>query len=73
MRVEPKVYVVVRSDGERFMVEKEPLEGIQAWAKGQFVTVLEYGSPAVVYEKHPPVKSEPAPPVPPAGSPVSQL
>jgi hypothetical protein len=70
MRVQPKVYVVVRSDGERFFVEKEPLEGIQAWAKGQFVTVLEYDFRAVVYEKHPPVKSEPAPAAP-AKAPVS--
>ncbi len=70
MRVQPKVYVVVNSDGEHFMLEKEPNEGILTWAKGQFVTVFEYGSPAVVYEKHPPVKSEPAPP---AASPVSQL
>jgi len=47
MRVQPKVYVVVNSDGERFFVEKEPLEGIHAWAKGQFVTVLEYDFAAV--------------------------
>jgi len=68
MRVQPKQWIVVRSDGERFLVEKEPLEGIHAWAKGQFVTVLEYDFGRVIYEKHPPVKSEPAPP---AKAPVS--
>lgn len=35
---------------------------ILAYVAGQFVTVLEYDFGAVIYEKHPPVKSEPAPP-----------
>jgi len=70
MRVDGKNWIVVRADGERFFVEKEPLEGILEWAKGQFVTVLEYDFGRVIYEKHPPVKSEPAP-APRATSPVS--
>jgi len=68
MSVQPKQWIVVRADGEKFLVEKEPPAGIRAWAKGQFVTVLEYNFGGVIYEKHPPVKSEPAPP---AKSPVS--
>jgi hypothetical protein len=38
----PTIWIVVRPNGDRHFVEKEPLEGIHAWARGQNVTVLQY-------------------------------
>jgi hypothetical protein len=46
-----RLWIVVRPNGEHFLVEKEPLEGILGWAAGQHLVVLEYGFIGVVYEK----------------------
>jgi len=50
-RVNLRLWIVVRPNGEHFLVEKEPLEGILGWAAGQHLVVLEYGFIGVVYEK----------------------
>lgn len=51
LRVHDKVWIVCRPNGEHHLIEKEPLEGIDAWAKGQHVTVLEYDFERVTYRK----------------------
>lgn len=49
VRCYARVWIVIRSNGERFLVEREPLEGIVAWAAGQDVTVIEYTVLTVVH------------------------
>ena len=49
VRCYPRIWIVVGSDGQRFLVEREPLGGMAAWAAGQKVTVIEYTTPAVIY------------------------
>lgn len=51
MRVHPQIWIVVRSNGEHYLVEKPPLEGIEEWAKGQDVVILEYVFSNVAYSK----------------------
>jgi hypothetical protein len=51
MRIEPKIWIVIEPTGLRHLVDKEPLEGILVWARGQQVTVIEYSAPLIV---HPP-------------------
>lgn len=51
VRVHPKIWIVVRSNGEHHLLEREPLEGIDAWAKGQDVTIIEYGFSTIRYPK----------------------
>lgn len=51
-----KIWVVFRPNGEQYVLLKEPLEGMENWARGQEVTVIEYGKtrqvwPAVEGEK----------------------
>ena len=47
------IWIVVRSNGERHFVSKEPLEGIHAWARGQNVTVIQYDFATMLYEMKP--------------------
>lgn len=44
-----KLWVIIHANGDHFTLEKEPLEGILVWAKGQAVTVREYTFSSVVY------------------------
>lgn len=37
-----KMWVVIRAGGDRHPIDREPDEGIDEWARGQDVTVLEY-------------------------------
>ena len=37
-----KIWVVIRPSGERDYLDKEPLEGITAWAKGLNATIAVY-------------------------------
>lgn len=48
-----KLWIVVRENGEHYLLEREPLEGVARWAKGQNVTVLEYSFAKVVYPEEP--------------------
>jgi len=48
-RAERKIWIVVRPNGEHFFLEKEPLDGLEAWALGQDVTILEYGFVRVAF------------------------
>ena len=56
-----RLWVVVRSTGERYYVDKPIEGGIEAWAKGQHITVAEYTFARVAHA--PPVKDQ----VPPKG------
>lgn len=49
--VREKLLFVVRDTGEHYLLEKEPLEGIENWVAGQNVIVLEYAFSRVVYAK----------------------
>jgi hypothetical protein len=51
VRVHPNIWIVVRSNGEHHLLEKEPNEGIDEWAQGQDVTVIEYGVKTIRYPK----------------------
>jgi len=42
-------WIIVRPNGEHFLLEKEPLEGIQEWARGQDVVIWEYAFVRIVY------------------------
>lgn len=42
MSAPAKLWIVVRSNGEHYLLEKEPLEGLAAWAVGQDVIIREY-------------------------------
>ena len=45
-----RMWIVLSSNAERHIIEKEPIEGIQQWAAGQKgITVIEYDFKAVVY------------------------
>lgn len=55
----PKLWLVVLPTGERHFIDKPMIDGIEAWAKGSNVTVLEYRFAAVV---HVPSKSSAVPP-----------
>lgn len=50
-----KLWIIYRPGGEHYILTKEPLGGIAAWAKGQDVSVAEYTLSRVVYQ--PPVKA----------------
>jgi hypothetical protein len=52
VRVHPQIWIVVRSNGEHHLLEKEPIEGIDVWAKGQDVTVIEYRFNLIRYPKN---------------------
>jgi len=43
------LWLVIKPNGEHFLLEKEPLEGILAWANGQDVQVREYRFHHLVY------------------------
>jgi hypothetical protein len=45
------LWIVVRPSGERHFIEKEPLEGIMTWARGQEVIVLEYWFHKMIYPR----------------------
>ncbi len=57
--LQKRLWMVVRSNGERHLIHKEPIEGIAEWAKGSDSTVAEYQLAAVVHTP-PPVKKKPA-------------
>lgn len=44
-----EMWIVIRPSGERDFLTKEPLEGLEAWAKGLDATIVRYGCPTVVY------------------------
>lgn len=46
-----KIWVVIRENGDQFVLYKEPLGGLEAWAAGQTVKVLEFTFTRVAYEK----------------------
>lgn len=52
-----KVWVVVRSGGDRHYIDREPDEGIEAWAKGQDILVLEYTLTRIIRQR--PAKAKP--------------
>jgi hypothetical protein len=45
------IWVIIRENGEHYLLEKAPLEGFDVWAKGQKVTVLEYTYSGRIYPK----------------------
>jgi hypothetical protein len=49
----PRVWLVLLPSGERHLLVKEPLEGIEVWARGQKITVLRYDLAAVVHTPPP--------------------
>ncbi len=51
-----RLWLVSRPNGDRFFVDREPLEGMREWAEGQVVTVLRYDFAGVVYDKRLKVK-----------------
>lgn len=53
-----KVWLVVRPSGERDYMDREPPEGILAWAKGLDAIIIEYRA-AVVIHRPPPKKVTP--------------
>lgn len=55
----PKLWLVVLPTGERHFIDKPMIDGIESWAKGSNVTVLEYRFASVV---HVPSKSSAMPP-----------
>jgi hypothetical protein len=53
------IWIVVRSNGEKHFVDKEPLEGMTEWAKGTDALVTKYQFADVVHVPPPkPKKSE---------------
>lgn len=44
-----QLWLVIRADGQRHFVDKEPLGGMVEWAKGTDVLVVEYKFGAVVH------------------------
>lgn len=48
---ERKLWVVVGPDGQRHFIEKEPLEGIDNWARGQNVVIDEFVFRARIHSK----------------------
>mgnify|MGYP001558853254 CR=1 FL=1 len=47
------LWVVIREGGDRHHIDREPDEGIEAWAKGQDIIVLEYTLTKVVHQRQP--------------------
>jgi len=66
VRVHGHIWIVVRTNGEHHLLEKEPIEGIDAWAKGQDVTVIEYGFQKIRFPKGAVGNPEPPASPPPA-------
>jgi hypothetical protein len=50
-RAAPALWIVVRENGEHYLLEKLPLEGLETWAAGQNVTIYEYRFVRVAYSK----------------------
>lgn len=48
-----RIWVVIRPNGERAFIYKEPLEGITAWAKGVDATIAEYRFAAITHTPPP--------------------
>ena len=47
------LWLVIHPNGERYFLDKEPLEGARDWAKNQFVTVVQYDFATVAYDRKP--------------------
>ena len=59
--VPARLWLVIRANGERHFLDKEILGGMQAWAKGTDVTVVEYPYGSIVHTPPPkPKKKKPA-------------
>lgn len=54
-----RIWVVVRPTGERDYLDKEPLEGIAAWAKGLNATIAVYPFGDVIHMPPPAKKKVP--------------
>ena len=52
-----RLWLVIRSDGQRHFVDKEPIGGMVDWAKGTDVLVVEYNFGAVVHTPPPKKKT----------------
>ncbi len=53
-----KLWAIVGADGVRHYLVKEPLEGIEAWAKGQRVTIDEFHLTRRVYPPQVPTQDK---------------
>jgi len=45
----PKIWIVVQASGEKTVMYKPPLEGFEAWCRGQNIHVFEYEIRTVLY------------------------
>lgn len=54
-----RLWVVIRPNGERHFLTKEPLEGMGAWAKGLDVTIVEYAFSKITHTPPPKKKASP--------------
>lgn len=57
--VAPRIWLVIWPDGQRNYIEKEPLGGMPAWAKGVNATILEYTFGGVRMVLRPPAVKKP--------------
>jgi len=52
------MWVVIRPNGEKYIVEREPLEGIDKWARGQNVVIAQFDYSGVRYRPEITAKKE---------------
>lgn len=52
------IWIVVRSNGEKYFVDKEPLGGMTEWAKGVDALVIEYRFGDVIHRPPPKKKTK---------------